>query len=117
LDKDTSIMTLRVALSDQCGGEPRSSEYNGSKALLMAVLEGGIRDYCGAHGLRCTAEATAWVHSGRREAFSFAVVCEALGLEPEAVRHALERLKRQGAFPSTRSRQNVRNQKLTAESR
>jgi hypothetical protein len=96
-------------------GEPRSSEYNGSKALMMAVLEGGIRDYCGAPGRRCR-EAEYWVQSGRREAFSFAVICETLELEPTAVRQALVRLKDQSGLPPGRIRPDVRTQRPTAKS-
>jgi hypothetical protein len=110
-------MTLRVALSAQCGGEPRSSEYNGSKALMMAVLEGGIRDYCGAAGLQCTAEATAWVRSDRLGGFSFANICETLALEPSAVREALlRRLKNQSPLPRSRIRPDVRKNRLTERS-
>ncbi len=106
-------MTLDVASSDQRGGESR---HNGTKALMIAILESGIRDYCGAPG-RQRSQAEAWVQSGRREAFSFTVVCETLGLDPSSVRQALLRFKQQGAFARVRSRQNVRNQRLTAKSR
>jgi hypothetical protein len=98
-------------------GEPRSSEYTGTKALMMAVLEGGIRDYCGGAGVRCTAEATAWVRSDRPGAFSFVVTCETLGLEPDTVRRALLRLKYQSPLPSGRIRPDVRKKRLTAKSK
>jgi hypothetical protein len=77
------------------GGEPRSSALSGIKALLLAVLEDGIRSYLSPlKGVR--AEAEDWVRSGRtRSPFSFVVVCETLGLEPDAVRHAVERLRTQ----------------------
>ena len=93
MDEDDDILHHVIGLG---GGEPRWSEYTGTKALMMAVLEGGIRDYCGAPGRRRT-EAEHWVRSNRRGTFSFAVVCETLGLEPSAVRHALVRLKNQSA--------------------
>jgi len=106
---------LRMASADE---QPRDNEHigPGTKALIMAILEGGIRDYCGATGRR-RAEAEAWVLSDRHDAFSFAVVCEILGLDPAAVRQALMRLKRDGAHRLARSRQNVRSQKLTTASR
>jgi len=83
---------------------------------MMAVLEGGIRDYCGAAGHRCR-EAEVWVRSNRGETFSFAFVCETLGLEPTAVRHALVRLKQRSGFPPGRIRPNLKKQRLTATSR
>jgi hypothetical protein len=73
------------------GGEPRMGEFTGTKALMLAVLEDGIRTYCGPIG-RARTEAEAWVYSNRRWPFGFTVVCEALNLEPEAVRSALRRL-------------------------
>jgi len=65
---------------------------------MMAVLEGGIREYCAVGG-RC-AEGEDWVRSDCREAFSFAVVCETLGLDQVAVRQALVRMKEQGELHS-----------------
>jgi hypothetical protein len=53
-------------------------------------------------------EAELWVH-GRRQgwAFSFAAICEALGLEPTSVRLALLRLRERHAAVA-RSRPKVR---------
>lgn len=99
------------------GGEPRCPEYTGTQALMTAVLEDGIRDYCGAPGRR-GAEATDWVRSNRRGIFSFAVVCETLGLDPSAVRQALLRLKNASARPPRRiPRPSLRRQRPTANSR
>jgi hypothetical protein len=89
------------------GGEPRTSEYMGTKALMLAVLEEGIRDYCGRPA-RLRTEAESWVRSNRRSAFSFVVTCETLGLEPDAVRQALGRLKSQSALPPRRVRPHAR---------
>ncbi len=100
MDHDDDIVGQVMTLG---GGEPRQGEFTGTKALMMAVLESGISDYCGAAGHRCS-EAEAWVRSNRRGAFSFAVVCETLGLEPTAVRRALVRLKNQAALPPGRIR-------------
>ena len=94
MDDDDDLLRHVIGLA---GGEPRCTEYTGTKALMMAVLEVGIRDYCGAAGLRC-AEAEGWMRSNLRGPFSFAVVCEILGLEPSAVRQALVRLKKQSGF-------------------
>ena len=98
------------------GGEPRGSVYTGIKALMIAVLEHGIRDYCGAAGRQCT-QAECWVRSNGRGVFSFAVVCETLGLEAAALRLALVRLKNQSALPLRRIRPSVRSGRLTAKSR
>jgi len=100
MDVDDALLDEIAGLG---GGEPRGSEYTGTKALMLAVLEGGIRDYCGAPGPRCR-EAEVWVRSNRCATFSFAFVCETLGLEPTAVRQALVRLKKRSGLPSGRIR-------------
>jgi hypothetical protein len=93
------------------GGESRSAQYTGTKALMLAILEDGIRSYLSPVG-RIRNEAEYWVKSGRqRSPFCFTVVCETLGLEPEAVRTALERLRARNVSPRRaigRSRPNVR---------
>jgi len=77
------------------GGEPRTAALSGIKGLLLAVLEDGIRSYL-SPTKEVRAEAEYWVSSGRaRSPFCFVVICETLGLEPTAVRHALERLRTQ----------------------
>jgi hypothetical protein len=98
-------------LSSVGGGESRSAQYTGTKALMLAILEDGIRSYLSAVG-RIRSEAEYWVKNGRqRSPFSFTVVCETLGLEPDAVRVALERLRANNVSPRRaigRSRPNVR---------
>ncbi len=93
------------------GGEPRSAQYTGTKALMLAILEDGIRSYLSPVG-RIRNEAEYWVTSSRhRSPFCFTVVCETLGLEPEAVRVALDRLRAKNVSPRRalgRSRPNVR---------
>ncbi len=93
------------------GGESRSGQLTGTKALMLAVLEDGIRSYLGRSRL-LSEEAECWIFSRARQwPFSFIVVCETLGLHPDAVRKTLERLKRDNvparkAMP--RTRHNVR---------
>jgi hypothetical protein len=70
------------------GGEPRVSDYTGTKALMLAVLEDGIRSYCQRAG-RLRIEAETWVRSNQRAPFSFIMICEVLSLEPDAVRQAI----------------------------
>jgi hypothetical protein len=106
IDEDLEVLHL-ATLS---GGEPRSGQFTGTKALMLAVLEDGIRVYLG--GSRVLAqEAECWIQSRRRHSpFSFVVVCETLGLDPDAVRKTVDHMKSQNpsrrALP--RSRHNVR---------
>jgi hypothetical protein len=104
---DDDLLRQLVAHGALGGGEPRNSGYTGTKALMLAVLEEGIRNYCGLPG-RMRAEAEAWVRSNRRSAFSFVVICEMLGFEPDAVRAALPRLQKQMKAPLRRVRPNAR---------
>ena len=98
------------------GGESRASqEYTGTKALMLAVLEDAIDSYVHGKG-RTRDEAEHWITASRRGSpFSFVVVCETLGLEPQAVRSALSRLRdTQGIVaPARRARPHVRRQRLT----
>lgn len=75
------------------GGEASCEPLMGIKALMMAVLENGISCYLSSTP-RLRAEAEYWIGAGAdRSPFSFAVVCETLALEPDAVRAALRRLR------------------------
>ena len=93
------------ALGALGGGERRNGEYAGVKALMLAVLEEGIRAYCARTG-RLRTEAEHWVRSNLHAPFSFATICETLELEPDAVRRALPRLRTE-PLPR-RIRRNVR---------
>jgi hypothetical protein len=109
LGAEIDVDLLRIASLG--GGEPRSGQYTGTKALMLAILEDGIRSYLSPVA-RIRSEAEYWVSSSRqRSPFSFAVVCETLGLEPDAVRSALERMRERHITPRRaigRSRPNVR---------
>jgi hypothetical protein len=93
------------------GGESRSGQLTGTKALMLAVLEDGIRSYLGRAKL-IAAEAAYWIESNhRRSPFSFVVICETLGLDPGAVRTAVKRMKSTDVRPRQampRSLNNVR---------
>jgi hypothetical protein len=97
--------------SPLAGGESRTGQLTGTKALMLAVLEDGIRSYLGGSSLVAT-EAECWIRSSRNQSpFSFIVVCEVLGLDPDAVRTAVRRMKAhriaaRKALP--RARHNVR---------
>lgn len=108
-DDDTDLTAELGGLL--ASGEPRHSMLGGIRGLLLAVLEDGIRSYLSS-APEIRAEAEYWVSSRRaRSPFSFVVICETLGLEPSAVRGALERLRAQRINPArviARSRPNVR---------
>lgn len=103
---DLDISTLKTATAEQSG----NARLTGTKALMLAVLEDGIRSYLRGSGLAAR-DADFWINSPRRQSpFSFVVVCEILGLNPGAVRQTLRRLRGTAAgrraFP--RARHNVR---------
>jgi hypothetical protein len=86
--RDREVSTL-VGIG---GGERRAAPCLGVKALMLAMLEDAIRAYLGPAG-PSREEAALWITDPRhRWVFSFAVVCEVLGLEPSAVRMAVRRM-------------------------
>ncbi|MEO8604298.1 MAG: hypothetical protein ABI629_17115 [bacterium] len=95
------------------GTQARTTNFSGTKGLLLAVLEDGIRSYL-SHVKDIRLEAEYWVNSSRaRSPFCFVVICETLGLEPSAVRRALDHLRMQRLHSSPsrgigRTRPNVR---------
>lgn len=104
--------TLEVLqLGHLAGGEPRSSHVTGTKALMLAVFEDGIRCYLGRRKF-VAAEAEDWLNSGRRYSpFAFVVLCETFGLDPQAVRETVKRMKIEHRSPGEiipRVRNNVR---------
>jgi hypothetical protein len=75
------------------GNASRGAPQSGTKALMLAVLDNGVASYL-SHEPRVRSEAECWVLSPQRHSpFSFTVVCETLGLDPNAVRTALQRLR------------------------
>jgi len=74
------------------GGESRAAQYyTGTKALMLAVLNNAVEGLFSADE-RSHSEAENWIASRRRRSpFSFVVVCETLGLDPDAARAALRR--------------------------
>lgn len=90
--------------------------FTGVRRLMLAVLEDGIRCYF-SRVPRIRAEAEVWVHSGRRAAFSFDAICDLFGVEPDAARASLRRLRRHDERPSmlrVRHRGTVRRVVLSA---
>ena len=90
---------------------PQASNFSGTKGLLLAVLEDGIRSYLRPRRVRCAARPSTGQQQPRALSFCFVVICETLGLEPVAVRRALERMRAQAVDPARaigRTRPNVR---------
>ena len=78
-----------AALDTIGGGESTRGRFVGIKALMLAVLDDAISVYLGRAG-RMRDEAEDWIMTtGRRSPFAFSVICEMLGLEPDAVRVVL----------------------------
>lgn len=93
------------------GGGSAADVRSGTRGLMLAVLEDGIRAYLGSRDPART-EAEYWVNSKRQNwPFCFVTVCSTLGLEPSAVRRALHRMRERSVPPRraiARSRPNVR---------
>lgn len=106
---DDDLDVLRIG--PLSGGEPRSGQLTGTRALMLAVLEDGIRSYLGNSKI-IAQDAEHWIFSPRRHSpFAFVVVCEVLGLDPEAVRKTLRAMKEARIPPRKaipRARHNVR---------
>jgi hypothetical protein len=93
------------------GGDVPCGVSTGVRGLMVAILEDGIRSFL-SPVRRLRQEAEYWVASRKqRSPFSFSVVCETLGLEPDAVAAAILRMRTDGTSaprPVRRSRPNVR---------
>jgi hypothetical protein len=105
-----------AALLGVGGGEAYRLPRIGVRALMLAMLEDAVRAYLGVDR-RGREEAEAWIDSARhRWVFSFATVCETLGLEPVAVRGALRRMRTRAiplqALRFGKSRPNARQANL-----
>jgi hypothetical protein len=100
-----------ISLVSLVAAETPRGVSTGVRGLMVAILEDGIRSFLSPIA-RLRHEAEYWVASRRRPSpFSFTVVCETLGLEPDAVAAALLRMRADGsAGPRSlrKSRPNVR---------
>jgi hypothetical protein len=106
---DVSLASLQVSTLEQTNATP---PWSGIRALMLAVLEEAFNSLRSRHS-RIRADAEFWMTSpDRRYAFSFIVICEALGLEPSAVRRSVIGLldkKPTGRRSWPRIRPNVRH--------
>jgi hypothetical protein len=102
-DTLSELFGPEIVLPEQIANGYRSDSYlSGEKALMLAVLEDGIR--CFQEHLRnprlnprlLSEQAEEWIRAEDWDwPFSFNNVCETLGLDPEALRNALLRWKAQ----------------------
>ena len=104
-----SFALSEVPSTEQANALP---PWTGIRALMLAVLEDGLQSLRSRNSL-VRAEAELWMTSReRRYVFSFAVICEALNLEPGAVRRSVIGVldgKATGRRLLKRSRPNVRH--------
>jgi hypothetical protein len=74
----------------------------GIRNLMIAVLEDAVRGYVAGNAQE-RYETEVWIaNRERRFPFAFAVICDTLGLDPDAVRQALRRMRRD-IVPSRRA--------------
>lgn len=96
-DGDAQLVSELLGSHSVGGGESTTTEHTGTKALMLAILEDGLRALLDSNQ-RVSDEAARWM-SSRRDTwvFSFATVCQTLGLDPDAVRVAAQRMKANSA--------------------
>jgi hypothetical protein len=106
---DVSFVSSQASTLEQTNAAP---PWSGIRALMLAVLEEAIHSLRSPDSL-ARADAELWMTSReRRYVFSFAIVCEALGLEPSAVRRSVIGLldkRPTGRRLLRRTRRNVRH--------
>src|SRR5271170_1463569 len=94
-----------VTLPAQFNDLTRGSYFqDGERRLMVAVLEAGIRDYLMNANPETSeqrmrfAEVTRWMDlsSPRPYLFSFQGLCDALGIDPRALRRVLDAMQRRG---------------------
>jgi hypothetical protein len=112
LDPDVGDLGLRRPSLPRTRSEKLwTAPPTGVKGLMLAMLDDGIRSYLGPTG-RLQSDAERWILDTRTwTPFSFAVVCETLGLAPDAARTVLQRLHTEACSARTaigRLRPNVR---------
>jgi len=93
------------------GGESRAEPLTGIKALMLAVMEDGMRCYF-SPTLLTRVEAEHWIESRQSQlVFSFEVICETFGIEASAARRVLRAMRDRGqrGMPAVRTRPNVRH--------
>jgi hypothetical protein len=105
-DFDRALFEPELILPAQMtGGARDDGDTSGPRALMLAILEDATR--CIERGRRrrhprtrqLAAEAETWVRSDCREwLFSFASICDVLGVDPDALRvRLLTRVERPGS--------------------
>jgi hypothetical protein len=93
MEIDVEYFRRLIASGPLAGGEPRGGEYCGLKALMLAVLDNAVQNYCGPAG-RPRTEVARWLAARNSHSpFSFKTICEVLGLDPDAARRAIRGLR------------------------
>lgn len=119
LDFVSSVATSRSSSDSAVAATSAArTPHTGTKALMLAVFEDGIRCYL-SNKKRLQREAEIWMYCSRRLVFSFDVLCETFGLDPNATRSALRQLRHASdGFSSLRhrGRQNVRHNVISLAS-
>ena len=93
MEMDVEYFRRLIASGPLAGGEPRGGEYCGLKALMLAVLDNAVQNYCGPAG-RPRTEVERWLAARNSHSpFSFKTICEVLGLDPDAARRAINVLR------------------------
>jgi hypothetical protein len=109
---DSADLFDRIRYGALGGGASRAGSYpTGLRALMLAVLEDGVRCFL-SRDRQVHAEAELWMTTQRQNwPFCFTAVCHTLGLNPDAVHAAARRLREREASPRRvfgRTRPNVR---------
>ncbi len=82
------------------GSSFQARPFHGTKALLFAVLDDGVRSYFSEHP-RLQREAAHWIDDPRpRGPFAFVSICDVFGLDAGAVRKSLRQLRDEAQRPS-----------------
>lgn len=93
MEMDVEYFRHLIASGPLAEGEPRGGEYCGLKALMLAVLDNAVQNYCGPAG-RPRTEVEHWLAARNSHSpFSFKTICEVLGLDPDAARRAIRELR------------------------
>ena len=110
IELDDKVDSDPYLLSSLAAGNPPTLCDTGIRALMLAVLEDGIRSALSPVP-QVRTEALLWLsHRRQRSPFSFVVVCETLGLDADAVRSAIGRMhNRRATGPASTSRRRFRS--------
>ena len=105
-DEDVDLLGIQPLI----GGEPRNGQLTGTRALMLAVLDDGVRSYLSGSVLEAQ-DASMDLLAPPLFALLVRDRLEMLGLDPDAVRRKLKHMKSASTAPRKalpRARHNVR---------